>query len=312
MADTDNIQWHPAFVAAMQLEFAEDRPFLEFIEEYSLSHAPLRIDLVVIKKKNHAVIQNVIGNIFRGHNLLEYKSPYDVLNLNVFFKVLGYACLYKSFGDADKEIDPRDVTITILRESTPRKLFLDLEELGYQIRQEQDGIYKIYGSIPFLMQIIALKELSGDGHIWLRALTTTLSKEDVAGLSRKMENLHSYYDKEFAKAVLDVSLRANKQNINEMLGDGVMYEALMELVEMMQPDWARETRKSIAKDVAEDMAENMAKSCAESLAKGHAAGRAEVIFRMYDSGMEIDRIAEILKTTPDEIHTILAQPAASK
>lgn len=91
-----------------------------------------------------------------------------------------------------------------------------------------------------------------------------------------------------------------------------MYEALMELVEMMQPDWARETRKSIAKDVAEDMAENMAKSCAESLAKGHAAGRAEVIFRMYDSGMEIDRIAEILKTTPDEIHTILAQPAASK
>ena len=50
MKDT-KIQWHPGFVAAMNLEFAKDRKNLIFEKEYNLNTKPLEIDLLVIKKK---------------------------------------------------------------------------------------------------------------------------------------------------------------------------------------------------------------------------------------------------------------------
>ena len=49
MKDT-KIQWHPGFVAAMNLEFAKDREGLIFEKEYNLNTKPLEVDLLVIKK----------------------------------------------------------------------------------------------------------------------------------------------------------------------------------------------------------------------------------------------------------------------
>ena len=46
MKDT-NIQWHPAFVSAMQLEFKEDREKLMFEKEHNLNTKPLQIDLLM-------------------------------------------------------------------------------------------------------------------------------------------------------------------------------------------------------------------------------------------------------------------------
>ena len=50
MEDT-KIQRHPGFVAAMNLEFAENRNDLIFEPEYNLNTKPLEIDLLVIKKQ---------------------------------------------------------------------------------------------------------------------------------------------------------------------------------------------------------------------------------------------------------------------
>ena len=49
MNDT-KIQWHPGFVAAMNLEFEENRGDLIYEREYNLNTKPLEIDLLVIKK----------------------------------------------------------------------------------------------------------------------------------------------------------------------------------------------------------------------------------------------------------------------
>jgi len=46
----DKKQWHPAFCAAMELEFREDKDILHFEREYNLSKKPLHMDLLVIKK----------------------------------------------------------------------------------------------------------------------------------------------------------------------------------------------------------------------------------------------------------------------
>ena len=69
------IQWHPGFVAAVGMELREDREILELESEHNLNRKPLEIDLLVIKKQPHAELHNEIGKLFRGHNIMEYKSP---------------------------------------------------------------------------------------------------------------------------------------------------------------------------------------------------------------------------------------------
>ena len=93
------IQWHPGFVAAMNLEFSKDRQGLIFEKEYNLNTKPLEIDLLVIKKDTSVRIGNEIGVMFRGHNIMEYKSPEDALDIDAFYKAGAYASLYKSYGE---------------------------------------------------------------------------------------------------------------------------------------------------------------------------------------------------------------------
>ena len=83
MSDT-KIQWHPGFVSAMNLELCENRTDLIYEKEYNLNTKPLEIDLLVIKKDRKVQIINEIGKLFRGHNIMEYKSPKDELNIDTF------------------------------------------------------------------------------------------------------------------------------------------------------------------------------------------------------------------------------------
>ena len=103
MKDT-KIQWHPGFVAAMNLEFAQNRADLIFEKEYNLNTKPLEIDLLVVKKSASVYISNEIGRLFRGHNIMEYKSPGDHLDIDAFYKAGAYASLYKAYGKKADEV----------------------------------------------------------------------------------------------------------------------------------------------------------------------------------------------------------------
>lgn len=46
-----DIQWHPAFISAMNLELLENKNDLVFEREYNLNTKPLEIDLLIIKKE---------------------------------------------------------------------------------------------------------------------------------------------------------------------------------------------------------------------------------------------------------------------
>ena len=70
---TARIQWHPGFVAAMNLEFVEQRSEMIMEREHNLNLKPLEIDLLVIKKSADLKVRNEIGHFFRGHNIVEYK-----------------------------------------------------------------------------------------------------------------------------------------------------------------------------------------------------------------------------------------------
>ena len=97
LPNTSKIQWHPGFYAATEIELRQNRSDLEFHREYNLSKKPLQIDLLIIEKLNDITLQNEIGAIFRKYNIIEYKSPEDSLNIDDFFKTVGYAYLYKGW-----------------------------------------------------------------------------------------------------------------------------------------------------------------------------------------------------------------------
>ncbi len=92
------IQWHPGFIAAVDLELGADREHLTYEKEYNLNRKPLQIDLLVLKKERGRRLENEIGRLFRKYNLMEYKSPQDRLDIDTFYKAQAYACLYKAYG----------------------------------------------------------------------------------------------------------------------------------------------------------------------------------------------------------------------
>ncbi len=116
------IQWHPAFCSAIQLELKADKGNLTYHREHNLNAKPLQIDLSVIKKAPNIVVDNEIGKLFREHNIMEYKSPGASLNIDTFYKVLAYACLYKSSREHVDFARADDITISMVRNQMPIKI----------------------------------------------------------------------------------------------------------------------------------------------------------------------------------------------
>ncbi|MCI5641355.1 MAG: hypothetical protein MR316_10320 [Lachnospiraceae bacterium] len=224
------IQWHPAFCAALELEFQKDADALEFQREYSLSRKLLLVDLIVIKKENCAMHNN-IGAIFRKYNLFEYKSEDAALNVDTYFKTLSYAFLYKSAGDIVDQIDIRSITISFVRARKPIKLFQWFNKNGYTILPRYSGIYYITKDGFPPTQCIILSELSGEEHIFLQALKKTLSQQQVEQFILAATSSSTQKTDDCINAMLAIMLQHNKQLFHNIYqgGNVTMCEALREL-----------------------------------------------------------------------------------
>ena len=160
----DKLQWHPAFCAAAGLEFHEDIERLELKPEYNLSKEPIRIDLLIIKEESDRRIKNEIGHIMRTYNVIEYKSPEDALTIDDFYKTVGYACLYKGYGERVDAVPINELTVSIFRATRPEKMFLTLQKYGHKIEEKYPGIYYVTEHLPFPAQIIVTQELEPGEH----------------------------------------------------------------------------------------------------------------------------------------------------
>lgn len=227
--ETLKIQWHPGFVAAMDLELAKNRKDLIYEKEYNLNTKPLAVDLLIIRKNGRGVIENEIGRLFRMHNLMEYKSPGDKLDMNTIYKANAYASLYKVYGGGRRR--PEDITVSILRDAKPRGLFRYFEEHGGRIEKPYRGIYYVYGrEVLFATQVIVTGELEKEDHVWLTALSSQLKKQDMRRLLRNVQGLEEAFDKELADSVLEVSVKANLLVLEELKEGDDMCQALLEVM----------------------------------------------------------------------------------
>ena len=226
---SQKLQWHPAFCSALRLELLEDAENLEFTDEFQLTEKPLQIDCTVVKVKRDCKIKNEIGKIFRKHNIFEYKSPKDELNIDTFYKAVAYACLYKVLPNHVDEIPAEEITITLIRDRKPVKLLGELEKSGYGYKKEAAGIYYVNGAM-FPMQIIESSELDVDMHVQLKALTNHLEESLMRQYLLQVSTFEGR-EKNLADIVLQVIVNSNMEKVREWKGsEQTMCEALRVLM----------------------------------------------------------------------------------
>ena len=226
---SQKLQWHPAFCSALRLELLEDAENLEFTDEFQLTEKPLQIDCTVVKVKRDCKIKNEIGKIFRKHNIFEYKSQMDELNIDTFYKAVAYACLYKVLPNHVNEIPAEEITITLIRDRKPVKLLGELEKSGYGYKKEAAGIYYVNGAM-FPMQIIESSELDVDMHVQLKALTNHLEESLMRQYLLQVSTFEGR-EKNLADIVLQVIVNSNMEKVREWKGsEQTMCEALRVLM----------------------------------------------------------------------------------
>ena len=209
--DSDLIQWHAGFCSAMYLELRDNNEDLEHITEYELNSKPLKVELLVIKKRRDVVIRNAIGKIFRTHNILEYKSPGDALNVDVYYKTIGYACLYKGYGDHVDGIPADEVTVSLVRKERPVKLIRYWREHGFQVEKAHPGVYYISNGV-FPTQLIVTDELEKKEYSWLQYLTRDVNEEMFDDMYREKKTFATQREQEAALSVLDIAYAVHKED----------------------------------------------------------------------------------------------------
>lgn len=119
----------------------------------------------------------------------------------------------------------------MIRYAKPEGLFRYFKEHHVKVTNPYAGIYYILDTILFPTQIIVGKELNWKSHTWLSALSYKVQKQEMKELLEKIGSLTPKFDRELADSVLEVSVRANKQVIEELRGDDSMCQALLEIME---------------------------------------------------------------------------------
>ncbi|MCL2306426.1 MAG: hypothetical protein FWC43_13875 [Planctomycetaceae bacterium] len=174
------LAWHPAFVQAIQQELEDYLDILTFESEHQLTAEPLKIDVLIIKKKN-VVIRKNIAQIFRAFNVIEYKSPNDRATIEDYHKTQCYGRLYAALN----KVDINEVSVTVVATRHPRKLLSFLKN-QYTVQHTQPGIYSVEGdTCP--TQVIVSEELPEEDNLWLNTLRNDLTTAQLERFAASKE-----------------------------------------------------------------------------------------------------------------------------
>ena len=201
--------------------------------------------------------------MFKGHNILEYRSPEDRMDIDFFYKAGAYASLYKAYGETVDERKAEDITVSLVREAKPDGLFRYFREHKVEVSNPYPGIYYVLDGVLFFTQVIVTRELNGKNHGWLKSLSDKLKKQEMEALLNRARSLSGKLERELADAVLEVSVKANREIVEELKGDEAMCQALLEI---MEPEinkivgLAKEEADQKAKKEAEETAAKLIQS----------------------------------------------------
>ena len=218
------LQWHPAFYAGIKVELQWERKQLLFENEHQLGTKPKEIDVLIIKKDPNIPISKNIGQIFKTHNIIEFKGPDDYLSIDDYYKVYAYACFYKSDTRTVNEIKTSEITISFVCRRFPRSFVKHLQTEGLKIENREAGIYDIKGD-RFDMQLIVTSKLTKEKNFWLKNLTNDITDPGI--IREIIEEFRKHEKDKLYRSIMDMIVRANRKIFKE--DEDMMCYALREL-----------------------------------------------------------------------------------
>ncbi len=216
------IKFHYGFYGAIKLIYDAAKSSYVFLQEQQLGDEPIRLDMLVVRKDGRHVLSDPIGQFFRGHNILDYKSPDDALSINDFYKSQGYACIYKALGNVD-EISGTELTVSIFRHAYPREMFVALAKEGRGTESNHPGIYRIIGPLTIPAQVVVTSQLPEGEYEALKILTRNAREADIIRFLEDNRNNHNAADN--ISAILRVSIAANETLFLRLEKEGLIVEA---------------------------------------------------------------------------------------
>lgn len=166
-----------AFCDALKIELATTDTNTGYNPNDCMYMQPVAAFLLAIIKSPDVQIQNAIGKIFKGHNIIDYTCFDKTLNTGHFYKSLAYTSLYKASGFEDNYIKANDVTITIVSRDIPWQLFDSLKESDITVEESGKGIYQIKNMMPFSIQVIVRSEMGENEQEWLKSLINYVQED---------------------------------------------------------------------------------------------------------------------------------------
>ena len=293
MTTRDKVYWHEAFFEALQLEFIDYLHLLEFENEHQLSKEALIMDVLIIKKRPGEKIHKNIGQIFKGHNIIEFKSESDSLTWQDYNKVIAYALLHSALNN----ILPKDITVTFALTMHPKNLLAYLEaELGFTIATHEPGIYYVVGE-KFTVQILESKLLSDEQNLFVRSLRSNLNLAEANRLAHAYHRLKAF---EKRNVYLDRLLQANAKIFKEMIDMDQELAATLEYItkdSVYFQECVDRRVNRMFEERAQKLAEERAQKLAEELLKERAPKQLEsrisaIAKKLLSKGLPPEDIAE--------------------
>ena len=281
----ENVKWHPAFAAAIQLEFKEYKEHLSYKIEHQLTTDPLRIDVVVIKKLDNIEINKTIGKIFRKYNVIEYKSPTDYFSIDDYYKVRAYAYLYKVLAQETDPVDIEDLTISIIVSKYPQKLIKYLKEKqNIIVKEVEKGIYYLKSTDIKTQIIVNNKKLNKKEAEYIKLLQRTQNDNEL--LKKWIDEYTKNSKDPLYGVIMNVLTKVSPNSILEVYKNMGVPQISNENMDFLL--------KAMSKLKLDEKLKEEGKK--EEKKKGKKAERLkekQLILKQYSKGLSIEYIAEI-------------------
>ena len=141
-----------------------------------------------------------------------------------------WLCSGNGFGASGQYVDERkaeDITVTMIRDTKPDGLFRYFEDHHIKTVNPYRGIYYVLDTVLFPTQIVVGRELEQENHVWLKALSDRINRQQMEELLEKANSLKQKFERELADSVLEISIKANRWVAEEVRGDDSMGQAIV-------------------------------------------------------------------------------------
>ena len=181
-----------------------EKQHYKMIESYASLH--------IIKKDPNYQMDGIYSH-FQSTNLIIYLDPTSPFDEDILCRMAAHAMLYIE----DHDVDPTDITLTVMRHDIDRRLLQGLLETGGFEKDNHPGKYILHGYLDFPYWVVIMSELQGENNVLYRAYSDNAKPADIMKAIEIYKQETDPKLKGYMRTVLSKIIRENQEAVKELL-----------------------------------------------------------------------------------------------